>query len=91
MVLNLFNLDLHISVIAVFEYILKKIFPFDFKINSESMSEHAGFMKKNISNNYPYLTKSDLYLKMIDNVNEKLYKKTKDQKKSKKNTYKNKY
>lgn len=52
MVFNLFNLDLHISVIADFEYILKKLFPFDFKINSKSMSGHAGFMKKNISNNY---------------------------------------
>jgi hypothetical protein len=50
--LNLFNLDLHISVIADFEYILKKLFPFDFKINSESMSGHASFMNKQISNNY---------------------------------------
>jgi hypothetical protein len=50
--LNLFNLDLHISVIADFEYILKKIFPFDFKINAQSMSGHAPFMNKQISNNY---------------------------------------
>ena len=52
MVLKLFNLDLHISVIADFEYILRKIFPFDFKINAQSMSEHARFMKKELSNKY---------------------------------------
>lgn len=50
--LNLFNLDLHISVIADFEYILKKMFPFDFNINAESMSGHAGIMNKEICNNF---------------------------------------
>jgi hypothetical protein len=52
MVLNLFNLDLHISVIADFEYILKRLFPFDFKINAKSMSGHASFIQKNICNEY---------------------------------------
>ena len=50
--LNLFNLDLHISVIADFEYILKRLFPFDFKINAKSMSGHSVIMNKEICNSY---------------------------------------
>jgi hypothetical protein len=52
MILKLFNLDLHISVISDFEYILNRLFPFDFKLTSHSMSGRFMLLEKQICNNY---------------------------------------
>ena len=50
--IKLFNLDLHISVIADIEYIINRLFPFDIQIHAESLSGHAVLMNKIRTNKY---------------------------------------
>ena len=50
--IKLFNLDLHISVIADVQYIINRLFPFDIQIHAESLSGHAVLMNKIRTNKY---------------------------------------